>query len=185
MYKVANSTLEMMKREEGFRATRYLDGSEFGAPKYSIGYGHQIQPGESIVEPISEQFATALLQSDLSKRLPNLNIVLPSGLTQNQFDQLMSYSMSFGLQRILEADLYKMIRELKPANEIAALWRSRYITVNGIPSAGLKARRERQIKAFFNDPFPPLSRAQKNIYIALYVAFVLLLLLLTYLLATK
>jgi GH24 family phage-related lysozyme (muramidase) len=153
-YKVADSTLKMMKAEEGFRGYAYPDGSENGVPKFSIGYGHQIQPGENFVQPISEALATDILKTDLEKRLPNLNKVLPGGLTQRQFDQLLSYSMSFGLQRILEAKLYKLIAQSAPAEEVKKWWLSSYVTVNGIPSNGLKGRRQRQVNAFFSDPYP-------------------------------
>lgn len=95
---VSDTQLSQTEGFEGFSATAYKDGStSSGTQLYSIGYGHQVQPGESylLTGSISQAQAEALLQSDMQTVI---NAINNSGqvFTQGQFDALADFGYNAG-----------------------------------------------------------------------------------------
>jgi GH24 family phage-related lysozyme (muramidase) len=90
--------MELLKTNESFRSEPYPDAGHM-----SIGYGHQIQPGENLTH-IDEKTANELLQQDVKKaeNLVKNNIKVP--LLQNQFDGLVdfAYNMPGGISSIAQ-----------------------------------------------------------------------------------
>jgi GH24 family phage-related lysozyme (muramidase) len=102
---VSNQQFGLIQANEGFRGMPYADGTNGTQQLYSIGYGHQIQPGESsllnIASPgISQQTATNLLMADIQNIVDAVN---NTGVqfTQGQLDATTDLGMS-GVQASLD-----------------------------------------------------------------------------------
>jgi len=88
--------ISFIKRNEGYAAHVYSDN---GNP--CVGYGHDLQPGESFPDGLSQDEADLLLRRDLAARFePALNAEIPSTCTQGQFDALIDFAYNLGLQSL-------------------------------------------------------------------------------------
>ena len=128
--------IAFIKSNEGFAAKVYND---VGKP--AIGYGHDLQPGESYPEGISLDEADLLLRKDLAKRYePFVNKMVPSDCTQGQFDALVDFCYNLG-----PANLQTMLNHgwADVPNQIP-----RWDRVSGAPNAGLAARRQAEVAMF-------------------------------------
>jgi GH24 family phage-related lysozyme (muramidase) len=102
---ISDTQLAQTIQYEQFSATAYPDGSNNGIQIYSIGYGHQIQPGESylLTATITPDQGKQFLLNDMSAVL---NIIGSSGIqfTQGQIDCLADFGYSAGvgaLQKVI------------------------------------------------------------------------------------
>jgi lysozyme len=82
----------LIRREEGL--SLFVKGDTGG--KQEIGYGHDLLPGESYPDGISQDYAQTLLQQDVAKAESHLNPLIPAGCTQNQFDALIDFTYECG-----------------------------------------------------------------------------------------
>lgn len=134
--KTSQAGLDLITSSEGFSANVYNDN---GRP--AIGYGHDIQPGESFPDPITQSEALALLQNDLETRFePAVNALIPPDCTQGQFDALVDFCFNLG-----PANLQTMLVhgwEDVP-NQIP-----RWCHIGGVESKGLLARRQKEVVLF-------------------------------------
>ena len=90
--RVSEAGLAFVCSNEGFSAGIYQDN---GRP--AIGFGHDIQPGETFNPPITRIEAQQLLTLDMAHRYePELNSLIPSDCTQNQFDALADFAYNEG-----------------------------------------------------------------------------------------
>ena len=83
--------LALIMGNEGFSATVYLD-----AGHEAIGYGHDLLPGESFPNGITQAAAQALLAQDVGK-VENAVNHLGWPLNQNQFDALIDFGFNLGV----------------------------------------------------------------------------------------
>jgi GH24 family phage-related lysozyme (muramidase) len=82
----------LIESNEGFSAAVYLDEG-----KPCIGFGHDLQPGESFAEGVTRAEAEQLLEQDLASRFePTLNRLLPATATQNQYDACADFCYNEG-----------------------------------------------------------------------------------------
>lgn len=127
--------IAFIKRNEGFAARVYDD-----VGKQAIGYGHDLQPGESFIQ-ISLDQADLLLRQDLASRYePSVNALVPPNCTQNQFDALADFAYNLGV-----ASLRMMVGhgwEQVPEQIL------RWDHVAGKVNAGLTARRQAEVLMF-------------------------------------
>ena len=88
---VSDAQIERTKKHESFQPKPYPDPP--GSGLFSIGYGHQIKPGEHFTE-IDEKQATELLHQDMSisEAAIKSNIKVP--LTQNMYDAMVDLGHS-------------------------------------------------------------------------------------------
>lgn len=94
--KISSNMLEKLKKWEGVSLKPYKDGFINGVQQYSIGYGHQIKPNEqNLHSGITLAKAELLLKNDLILFENGVNKA--SGLSQNQFDALVSFAFNCGL----------------------------------------------------------------------------------------
>jgi GH24 family phage-related lysozyme (muramidase) len=94
---VSADQLQQTANFETFRPTVYDDGVDSnGNQAYSIGYGHQLLPGESFPNGISQADALTLLQSDMQNVVDAINNAGQS-FTQGQFDALGDFGYSAGI----------------------------------------------------------------------------------------
>jgi lysozyme len=88
--------IAFIETQEGFSASIYDDN---GHP--AIGFGHDLQPGEQLLSPLTRTEAEQLLSQDLSTRFePCLNSLIPEGCTQNQFDALVDFAYNEGCKSL-------------------------------------------------------------------------------------
>ena len=135
MIKTSEAGIKFIKAIEVFKAKVYNDNGH-----RAIGYGHDLQPGESFLQ-ISQDQADQLLRQDLASRYePSVNAVIDPSCTQNQFDALADFAYNLGV-----ASLRMMVRhgwEQVPEQML------RWNHVNGVENAGLKARRQAEAEMF-------------------------------------
>jgi lysozyme len=85
--------LDMIAQFEGFAPTPYNDPP--GSTKYSIGFGHQIQPGENLTRVTLDE-AKALLAKDTAHAQDVVRSVITRPLTDAQFNALTSLVYNIG-----------------------------------------------------------------------------------------
>jgi len=148
---VSDSQLSQIASYEVFRANAYPDGSTNGVQNYSIGYGHQIQPGESslLTATITQAQAMDLLVADLGTVT---SAIASSGisLTQGQFDALTDFGFNAGIDA-----LSKVLSTLSSSGSDAAIAEiEQYIYWHPVPGGpavinpGLQTRRALEVQTF-------------------------------------
>jgi GH24 family phage-related lysozyme (muramidase) len=84
--------------EKGFdrKTQRYFPYDDnYGYP--TIGYGHLIHPSEDFSKGVTVEQVRRLLNADLAKTVAGVNKQLKVGVTQNQFDAIISLDFNVGL----------------------------------------------------------------------------------------
>lgn len=135
----SDNGVRFIESNEGYSAHVYNDNG-----KQAIGYGHDLQPGESFVAGLTQAEAETLLRKDLAARFePSVNSLAPWA-NQNQFDALVDFCYNLG-----PADLATMLHHGQ-AQVPAQIPAWCYEHVNGVAKkdAGLEARREKEVALF-------------------------------------
>ena len=85
-------------RTEQFSPRAYLDPPHNTAGKYSIGYGHQIQPNERnlLTATLTQAQAQSMLAKDLQYYVNSLNRDLKRPVSQDTFDGLLDFYYNDG-----------------------------------------------------------------------------------------
>ncbi|MGO8792923.1 MAG: lysozyme [Terriglobia bacterium] len=133
---ISENGIRFIESFEGFAGKVYND---VGHP--AIGYGHDLQPGESYPDGITQPEAEALLIQDVNTRYaPVVNGLIPSDCTQNQFDALCSFAYNLGTGSLgtMLAHGWDQVPVQIP----------RWNKVSGQPNAGLTARRQAEVELF-------------------------------------
>jgi lysozyme len=112
--------------------------------KQEIGYGHDLLPGESYPNGITEPFAEQLLRADVANVQIHVNAVIPSATTQNQFNALADFCYECGPTALSElvAHGWRQIPFQLP--------RWVYARVNGVETElpGMVTRRQLEVILF-------------------------------------
>lgn len=135
-----------LKKVEGFSPTAYKDGSG-----WSIGYGHQILPGEPYApigtqQSITEAEASQLLEQDLTKARDAVLYYTKVPLTSNQLNALSSFVYNIGINAFADSTLLKKLNAgdfTGALNEMA-----RWTKSGGETNAGLAYRRAQEQQMF-------------------------------------
>lgn len=135
----------MQTSEKGIALIKGCEGyvshifDDVGRP--CIGYGHDLQPGESFPNGITPELADELLRKDLRDRYePAVNALIPADCTQVQFDALVDFCYNLGPRalRTMLAHGWEQVPRQIPA------WNN----VNHKPNAGLTKRRLMEVTLF-------------------------------------
>jgi lysozyme len=131
--------LDLIKFFEGFRSEAYEDIA--GYP--TIGYGHRVRSDESFPDPISEEDAASLLETDVQKAEAAVSRLVKIYLNSNQFSALVSFTYNMGEGALAGSTL---LRELNVGNYDAVsseILRWNKATVDGVKVVvvGLAKRR--------------------------------------------
>jgi GH24 family phage-related lysozyme (muramidase) len=139
-----DSLVSMIGKSEGFRATKYWDKKG-----YSIGYGHQIQPGESF-GTLTRPQALALLAKDVAKYSAHVAAVVGRALTSNQLNALTSLAFNVGTTAFDKSTLLRKVQAGDFAGAANEFGRWNKVKSNGVylADAGLTARRAREAQEF-------------------------------------
>ena len=142
---LSNKGLDLVKRSEGFRDRVYLDVAGFP----TIGYGHLIKVNEAFPDAITEPQAAAILDGDLREAEHAVARLVKVALTQGQFDALVDFCFNLGAGRLAGSTL---LRELNAGrHDAAAEQLLSWDHTGGQVNAGLKARREAELKLWSGD----------------------------------
>jgi len=142
--KISTNGISLIKSFEGFASKIYDD---VGHP--AIGYGTDLLPEEEQKykdKTITEEEATQLLASRLSKFEERINELVKVPLTQNQYDALCSFTYNVGAGGFANSTLLKKINNKDYAG--AANEFSKWNKVNGKDHPGLTARRAKEKTLF-------------------------------------
>ena|ERR1035438_7835173 len=137
---LSEAGLDLIKRSEGFRGNTYLDVAGLA----TIGYGHQLLPGESFPNGISEAQAEQILASDVQQSEQAIQRLVRVPLTQGQFDALVDFCFNLGAGKLAASTLLKDLNagQYEAAREQLLRWDH----VGTQENAGLKARREAEFQ---------------------------------------
>ncbi|MBU1346198.1 MAG: glycoside hydrolase family protein [Alphaproteobacteria bacterium] len=145
--KVSREGIVLIKSFEGFRprAIRREDGG------WMIGYGHTLSAREGA--SVSEADAELLLRYDLLPVEKAVNEITPSPLNQHQFDALVSFALSVGLDRFAGSDVRERLGAGAPGEAADAMigWPE-----PALPETALR-RRAAERALFTADPKGPVA----------------------------
>lgn len=143
--KLSGEGLDLIKKSEGFRDRVYRDVAGFP----TVGYGHLMKPDESFPNGVTELQAASILAIDVQQAEQAVARLVKVGLTQGQFDALVDFCFNLGAGRLAGSTL---LRELNAGHpDTAAEQLLSWDHAGGIVSAGLKARRESELKLWMGE----------------------------------
>lgn len=139
--------IDTLKELEGFRDTPY----KCSAGVWTIGYGHSsaIDNRALTNKPITEEEATTILQSDISRfeSIVKASVTVP--LTEAQLAALTIFCFNVGASAFKKSTLLKKLNSGDYNSVPSELLR--WDKVNGKPSVGLSHRRHREIDVWLED----------------------------------
>jgi lysozyme len=145
---VSRAAIDMIKRLEGYRrkAARLSDG------RWIVGYGH-VRTARQGVE-VSEADAEALLIYDLISVSHGINASAHTPLTQNEFDALVSFAFSIGLESFRQSLVLRRLNEGAHLQAACAmeLWRKSEVEGEIIVVDALVRRRAAEKALFLTPP---------------------------------
>ncbi len=132
---ISPTGIAFIESNEGLILLPYNDNG-----KQAIGYGHDLLPGESYPEGITQEQAEALLFHDLVPIQTALASLVPPDCTQNQWDALcdFGYNLGMGALKTMLGHGWDQVPVQIP----------RWNHINGQVAAGLTARRANEVKRF-------------------------------------
>jgi lysozyme len=137
--KTSNKGIELIKKYEGCKLEAYRCPA--GVP--TIGYGHTF--GVCMGQKITQEKAEELLRKDLASFEVQVEQMAP-GLSQAQFDALVSFSFNLGSAALYRSSLLK--RYLAGDLEGAKLEFGKWTFAGGKVLPGLVARRRAEAELF-------------------------------------
>ena len=133
---VSDAGLALIKHFEGYSPLVYKDAA--GYP--TIGFGHLIQPGEKIQEPLVGDAAERLLQADVAPKAEAVNARVSVPLFQGQFDAVVSWTYNLGEDALKSSTMLKTINAGQ--HEQVPGQMKRWNRAGGKVLKGLERRRE-------------------------------------------
>ncbi len=147
--KVSREGIVLIKSFEGFRprAIRRENGG------WIIGYGHTLSAREGAT--VSEADAELLLRYDLLPVEKTVNDTVPTALNQHQFDALVSFAFSVGVDRFAASDVRQRLNAGAPGEAADAMmgWPE-----PALPETALR-RRAAERALFVANPATPVALA--------------------------
>ncbi len=145
--KVSREGIVLIKSFEGFRP-RAIQRAEGG---WVIGYGHTLSAREGA--SVSESDAELLLRYDLLPVEKSVNEAVPGDLNQHQFDALVSFAFSVGVDRFADSDVRERLNAGAPGEAADAMmgWPE-----PALPETALR-RRAAERALFVANPSTPVA----------------------------
>ena len=132
--------IDFIRNEEGCKLKAY----QCSAGRWTIGYGHAAGVTEGMA--ISQAHAEELLRADVIDVAQKMSSYIKAPVTKWQFIALVSLSFNIGDLRRKAPKLLHYLnagQEDKAAHEFLDI-----VKAGGVPSKGLKTRREKESKLF-------------------------------------
>ena len=132
-YAVSQAGRDFIKQQEQFSAMPYPDGNG-----QSVGYGHQVQPGENFSYPMSFATGEQVFDSDIAKVEGIINSTVTVPLNQDQVDALGDFIYRIGAGNWAKSQL---LADLNAGNYAAAASDfSHFVRTGGQVSSVVQAR---------------------------------------------
>ena len=130
-----------IKKQEGWTATAVRD-----AGGQEIGWGHTIQPGENIAQPISQETGQQLFDADAATAQQAVSSAVTVQLNQNQFDALVDLAFDIGASAFQSSTLVRTLNtgDYASASKQFAVWNKS----QGKTNAALTGRRSAEAGLF-------------------------------------
>lgn len=128
--KTGAAGLELIQRFESCVLRVYKDAAGLA----TIGWGHLIKPGEHF-DTLTQTQADQLLAADLGGAEAIVNSNTPTGLRQNQFDALASFTFNLGFRQ----HVFDLVKAGDPMGVVDKMLE--YRMAGGRPLEGLLRRR--------------------------------------------
>lgn len=139
---ISDTGLSLIKTFEGFRTHVYPDTA--GHP--TIGYGHELHPGESFPNGVTDVEATELLRGDVSYAEHAVNTLVTVPVKQGQFDALVDFAYNLGAGTFRHSTLLRLLNQKQ--YEQAANQFEEWDRAGGVVSPGILRRREAEWRMF-------------------------------------
>ena len=140
--------LNKIKDFEGCKLESYKDA----AGVWTIGYGHTQDVSEG--DKISQYCADEFLKQDIEnaeRQVLALDIFKKCTCKyQGQLDALVSFVFNLGIGNLKTSTLLQLIAAKMPREAVFQQWR-RWVYANGVQLKGLKARRQWEMKRFYDN----------------------------------
>lgn len=153
---VYDKGLDVTKVSEGFRARLYNDVANY----CSIAYGHLIkkapcdgQESEEFRLGVSEPRATEILLRDMAGAQRTVQATVRVALNDAKFAALCDFVYNVGPQQFKSSALLRVVNAQQ--FDQVPLQMRRWVMAGGREIVGLKNRREREIKLFFDGELTP------------------------------
>ncbi|PWN64233.1 lysozyme [Chryseobacterium viscerum] len=144
--KTSQKGINLILSFEGFSSKPYLDSAKIP----TIGYGNTYYPGGkkvTMTDPaISKEKGAELFSSVLPTYEKIVYNKIKVGLTQNQFDALVSHTYNTGGSD----GLFSLVNKKAGESEIRNWFTTKYITAGGKTLNGLIRRRKAEADMFFS-----------------------------------
>lgn len=145
MLNISTQGVRLLKSLEGEKLEPYKDSGG----KWTIGVGHLIKNNEGhLMQGITSEVSTALLTKDIAEVALMLTDSIKVNLSQSQVDALIILGFNIGVNALKNSELLALINRSADLEDIKKRWVSHYITAAGVPSTGLKKRREFEANLF-------------------------------------
>jgi lysozyme len=139
--RIGKAGLDLIKEFEGLKLRAYL----CPAKVWTIGYG-STGPHVTAGKVITEAEAEALLREDLARFERAVTGFVTAGLTQNQYDALVSFAFNVGISALERSTLLKRVNA-KRFDDVPAEF-AKWNRAAGRPLAGLTRRRAAEAALF-------------------------------------
>ena len=140
--------IDLLKQYEGFSAFPYQDT----AGHWTIGYGHLILETDNFQHDLSIEQAEFLLLTDAQIAVDAVNRLVNVGLSQNQFNSLVSFTFNLGAGAFAGSSLLREINAGDFSNINHNFYAYNKVRKNGVLvfNQGLANRREQEARIFDN-----------------------------------
>lgn len=146
--KIGPEGLKLIKEFEGFRSKPYLCPANVP----TIGYGATYYPdGKKVTmndKPISEQYASQLLEGMLSTYEKAVDSYCRDDINQNQFDALVSFAYNLGNGALKSSTLLKKLN-VNPNDVTIRDEFLKWVKAGGRTLQGLVRRRQAEADLYF------------------------------------
>jgi lysozyme len=140
---ITDAGINAIAEFEGFSATPYNDPP--GSSKWSIGFGHQIQPGESLTN-ITVAQGRSLLAADTLTAQNAVRAAITRPITAAQFDALTSFVFNIGVSAFKTGTVPSKVNVGNYAAAAATM--RMYNKAGGTVNSALVARRDKEASTF-------------------------------------
>lgn len=134
-YGITERTLNFIAQWEGFRSRAYWDAT---GRRWTCGYGHTARVTKDTA--CTKAQAREWMRADCKPAAQYINS-LGTGMTQGQFDALVSFAYNAGLGNLKRSTLLRLVRHSAPVEAVAAEFR-KWVRSGGVVLEGLVLRRE-------------------------------------------
>ena len=145
MGKVSAGLLGWLRQKEALRLEAYRDPLSSDGLPITIGYGHagpEVKLGMTITKGRAEE----LFQGDVAEAAAAVERLIPSGLNEDQFDALVSFTFNVGVGNLADSTLRKRILAGEPVQKVIEEELPRWVkSDSGEPEEGLITRRATEV----------------------------------------